>query len=652
MGKKSLTLKEQLDQYNSEYISSSKLSISDQEYAKLYQSWLKEIGLTHQTKIAKKVKHKVPMLSLANVFNRDQVESFLKSTRQFLRLPCDHHIDVVVDPKIDGVSISLQYAQGELTAAVSRGTGKEGEDVTSTVRLIPEIPNKLSGEQFPSFMEIRGEIYLPKMSLTYLNDKASGLNQRQFSNVRNAASGILRREESSLDEVRALRFFAYGYGDFRAQSYYDTYLEVLNTLRVWGFPINPLTQVCTSIDEIMNACDAIVSHRDTLEYVIDGAVCKINNLNWRQRLGSDIRTPRWAIAYKFPASMAEATLIGIDIQVGRTGVITPVARISPTRIAGIVVSNASLYNLDYISKLDLRIGDQIVVERAGDVIPRISKCIHDAQHAQRLIYTLPKNCPSCGSTLSINDGNQAYCTNHLDCPAQVHASLLHFVSRDAFDIKGLGPSYLSEFLDSKLVTCSADLFRLTEEKLKTYNEWTTHSAQKLIGTINDRRTVSLPRFIYSLGIPHVGKATSENLAKYFKTISNFCQFQKEDISGLFGIGEIALCSIEAFLENANSRKVLNALLNEVIVKDYQDEKSPEGPLSGEVILFTGHLQSMSRDEARTLAKSKGAGIASSVTRNVTLVIAGTAPGSKIHKAERLRIRIIDESEWLSLISVK
>lgn len=607
-----------------------------------------------------KIRHHVPMLSLANAFTPEDVAEFIERVRKFLSLPEEKPVELVAEPKIDGLSFSARYEHGQLVCAATRGDGEVGEDITANMRHI--IPLQLVGS-FPDVLEVRGEVYMDKRDFASLNASQAEKGEKIFANPRNAAAGSLRQLDASITASRALRYFVYGWGEVSAPLA-NTQYETVQQLGALGFVINPLMR--THTHSPIAYYHAIHQQRSDLPYDIDGVVYKVNRLDWQQRLGQVARAPRWAIAHKFPAEQATTTLEAIDIQVGRTGALTPVARLAPVSVGGVVVSNATLHNEDEIARKDLRVGDCVVIQRAGDVIPQIVRV--ESHTPDSVPYVFPDHCPVCGSAAMREEGEAVRrCTGGLTCAAQVAERLKHFVSRDAFDIEGLGSKQIEAFLEAGLICSPADIFTLSSRDahsltpLRHREGWGTKSAENLFAAIEKARTVPLARLIYALGIRHVGQETAKLLARHYGSAEHWrdAMIQAGDASSVAygeltsidGIGGVMARAIAAFFAEAHNREALAALVSHLRVLPPETVQHGSA-IGGKTVVFTGTLEQLSRAEAKAQAERLGAKVAGSVSAKTDFVIAGSDAGSKLKKASELGVRILSEQEWLDMIANK
>ncbi len=624
-----------------------------------------------------KVRHRVPMLSLGNAFTVEDIEDFVARIRRFLSLP-SQEIVFTSEPKIDGLSLSLRYEDGRLVEAATRGDGAEGENVTANARTVGDIPHRLKG-RVPEVFEVRGEVYMRHEDFAVLNTSQEARGGKVFANPRNAAAGSLRQLDASITAGRPLRFFAYAWGEV-SELPADTQSGVIGALRGWGFVTNPLLRRCASVADLLAHYHEVEEGRASLGYDIDGMVYKVDRLDLQERLGFVSRAPRWAIAHKFPAQHAWTILEGIDIQVGRTGALSPVARLKPVTVGGVVVSNATLHNEDYIAGRgadgdpiregrDLRIGDTVTVYRAGDVIPKVLDVDLAHRPKEAAPYEFPETCPACGSPAIREEGEAVRrCTGGLTCPAQAVERLKHFVSRAAMDIDGLGTKQVEGFHEEGLIAEPADIFTLEgrqeageidlyrrDEKGRPTNQ---KSVENLFAAIRERRRIELARFIFALGIRHVGETTARMFARHFLTWGAFAETMiaaaddqevHAQIDNIDGVGSVLADAVIAFFADDHNRAALARLLEHVTPLDTEAPKTEGSPVAGKTIVFTGTLEKMSRAEAKARAESLGAKVAGSVSAKTDLVVAGPGAGSKLKKAAELGIETLDEDDWLALI---
>jgi len=609
----------------------------------------------------KKVKHAKPMLSLGNVFSEDELQDFVDGLKRFLKdFEQDPSLDLelVAEPKIDGLSISLRYERGLLVSAATRGDGLVGEDVTANARTVADIPHTLPND-VPEVLEVRGEVYMSKADFFALNERQEMAGAKPFANPRNAAAGSLRQLDSTITAKRPLSFFAYAWGEVSEEAW-PTHSTFIENLKAWGFCVNPMTQVCNGVEEALVHYQHIGETRAALGYDIDGVVYKVNRLDWQHRLGFVSRAPRWAIAHKFPAEKAETILNSISIQVGRTGVLTPVAELEPITVGGVVVSRATLHNADYIVEKDIREGDRVRIQRAGDVIPQVIEVVDDGQHAARSVYQFPTTCPVCDSHAIREDGEAATrCNGGLVCSAQAHERLKHFVSRNAFDIDGLGAKNVVAFYDLGLIKTPGDIFRLSSAQLKGREGWKDKSIQNLLTAIEAKLTIDMPRFVFALGIRHVGQATARLLAKQYGNMTSLRQalFEArvigsealEELLSIDGIGKAMADDLVGFFAEPHNIVVLDDLLDNVTVAAFIAPSTEGSLVAGKTVVFTGALETMSRGEAKAKAEALGAKVSGSVSKKTDIVVVGPGAGAKEKKARELGLRVLTEAEWLILI---
>ncbi len=617
-----------------------------------------------------KAAHDVPMLSLGNAFDEADVSDFLDRIRRFLSLSAVDDLEIVSEPKIDGLSVSLRYLNGNLERAATRGDGAVGENVTQNIKTIDEIPKRLTGADVPEIMEVRGEVYMAHEDFLNLNKAREKEGAKIFANPRNAAAGSLRQLDPSITASRPLRFFAYSVAEAGALPL-KRHSEILSAFRLWGLPVNDLIEVHGSVEEIMAYYRKVEVQRAELGYDIDGIVYKVDSLALQERLGFVSRAPRWAIAHKFPAEQAITQLLAIEIQVGRTGALTPVAKLQPVTVGGVVVSNASLHNEDEIKRKDARVGDFVVVQRAGDVIPQIVEVLIDKRPAGAVPFEFPSQCPACGSpAVRWDEAGQREdavrrCTGGFICPAQTVERLKHFVSRNAFDIEGLGDKQITAFYEDGRVMSPGDIFTLQirdlrhQTPLKEVEGWGETSVDNLWKAIEARRTIGLDRFIFALGIRHVGEATARDLARHYGSAAHWIDEMTKagdleseafaELANIDGIGNVVAKSLVEFFGSEPSLKQIQALLDEIKVRD--DEFVVEqSPVSEKTVVFTGKLELMSRSEAKAQAERLGAKVAGSVSSKTDILVAGPGAGSKLKKAIEQGVQVLSEEEWLALIN--
>ena len=628
-----------------------------------------QVGAAPSEKFGK-IRHAVPMLSLGNVFADAEIAEFCARVKRFLGLPETAPLAFAAEPKIDGLSCSLRYQQGRLTQAATRGDGFEGEDVTANVRTIAEVPQRLAGSP-PDVLEVRGEIYMNHADFAALNARQLAAGKPLFANPRNAAAGSLRQLDASVTATRPLHFFAYAWGEISALPA-STQNGMIAAFRAMGLPTNSLTVSCDSPEKMLATYRAIEAQRASLGYDIDGVVYKVDDLALQNRLGFVSRAPRWAVAHKFPAERATTILRDIEIQVGRTGALTPVARLDPVTVGGVVVSNATLHNEDEIARKDLRIGDHVRVQRAGDVIPQIIGPLPDLRPKGAVPFVFPQTCPACGSAaLRETDAKGVAdvvrrCTGGLICPAQAVERLKHFCSRLAFDIEGLGDRQIEQFYSEGLIKSPADIFTLEQrdrvslEKLKDREGFGETSVKNLFAAIEARRTLPVNRFIYALGIRHVGETNARRLARHFgsfealrdvvsQAVGVVASEARGELVAIEGLGEVVAEALVEFFGESHNRAALDALLAQVTPEPMPAIVSTS-PVAGKTVVFTGALEKMTRDEAKAMAERLGAKVSGSVSAKTDLVVAGPGAGSKLAKAAQLGIDVISEDDWLARVA--
>ena len=609
-----------------------------------------------------KVTHARPMLSLGNVFSEDELRDFVDGLRRFLKELRDDPtiaIEFVAEPKIDGLSISLRYENGKFVTGATRGDGAVGEDVTENLRTLDEIPKTLEGA--PGVLEVRGEVYMTRPDFLEMNERQEAAGEKVFANPRNAAAGSLRQLDSAITATRPLKLFAYAWGEL-SEPVGGTQWDFLTALDEWGFPVNPLAKVCGSVEEILENYEKLSEARAGLDYDIDGIVYKVNRLDWQERLGMVSRAPRWAAAHKFPAEKAETLLNDITIQVGRTGTLTPVAELEPVTVGGVVVSRATLHNEDEIGRKDIRVGDTVVIQRAGDVIPQVVGVVAAKRPGNSKPFVFPDVCPECGSHAVRPEGEAARrCTGGLICPAQALERMKHFVSRNAFDIEGLGARHIEAFMADHILKTPADIFRLGRHRddIAGREGWGDKSADNLIAAIDDRRAIDLDRLIYALGIPQVGSATARLLAKQYGALDdwrnamgaaeNRASEAYAELTDIDSIGPSVAEDILEFFGEAHNRAVLDDLGALLDVRNFEALDTGGSPIAGKTVVFTGTLETVTRSEAKVRAESLGAKVAGSVSTKTDYVVAGPGAGSKAKKAAELGIATLTEDEWLKLI---
>ena len=661
------------------------------------------VGAKPSEKFAK-VRHRVPMLSLGNAFVDAAVAEFVERIRRFLQWPPEAPLAFTAEPKIDGLSLSLRYERGRLVTAATRGDGAEGEDVTLNALTVDDIPRRLRGEDVPDVCEVRGEIYLCHADFAAINERQAQAGKPLFANPRNAAAGSLRQLDSRITAARPLRFFAYAWGEMSALPA-ATQFDMVRRFEAWGLRVNPLMRRCETLEELLAHYRLIETERSRLGYDIDGVVYKVDDLALQERLGFVSRSPRWALAHKFPAQEAITVVEGIDINVGRTGSLNPLARLTPVTVGGVVVSNATLHNEDYIrgvggdgqpirGGVDIRVGDTVTIQRAGDVIPKVLDVSLERRPPDSSPYLFPTTCPACGSH-AVREANPRTgredsvrrCTGGLICPAQAVERLKHFVSRYAFDIEGFGQTYMEVLYEAGLVRQPADLFRLRFDSLrsaiekrredlsarrrlasgepeparkgKAKRDEEVKAIRNLLAAAEARRSIPLNRFVYALGIPHIGDTNAKLLARHFGTIEALRDIARAaadkegeayaELTAIGGIGEVVANALVEFLKEPRNGAMLDALLVEVTPEPVEIAAGAASPVAGKVVVFTGSLEKMTRDEAKAVAERLGAKVAGSVSKKTDIVVAGPGAGSKLEKAREAGVQVMDEDGWLALV---
>ncbi|TNC82931.1 MAG: DNA ligase [Oleiphilus sp.] len=660
------SLREQINEHNYQYYAQDNPSIPDAEYDLLFQELkaLEEKYPEYQSPQSptqrvgsepldgfRQIKHKVPMLSLDNVFDRSSLSSYIEKIHE--RLKADSGLEFVAEPKFDGVAISLFYHAGVLQYAATRGDGETGEDVTLNARTIKSVPLQLRGQGFPEELEVRGEILMPRAVFNAINQSSEAAGEKIFVNPRNAASGSLRQLDPAVTASRRLHLFAYSVGYFSGGGLPERHSDTLKLLDSWGFATSRLTQKVAGDSGCQSYCEELSGLRPGLDFDIDGIVFKVDRFDYQQALGFVSRAPRWAIAYKFPAEEAVTTLLDVDFQVGRTGVLTPVARLEPVFVGGVTVSNATLHNMEEVARLDLRIGDAVVVQRAGDVIPKVLRVVPERRPDDARLILSPDQCPVCGSeVISIEQQVAIRCSGAWLCPAQRKQSLKHFVSRKAMDIEGFGEKLVDQLVDKDMLKSAVDIFSLDIQDLLLLERMGDKSAAKLLKSIEHSKKTTFARFIYALGIPEVGETTARSLASNFSNVGALLNASEEELQTIDDIGPIVARNICHFLQEPKNSDLIKALLDLGLHWDSTEaiEGTADSPLAGKTVVVTGTLTRFTRDEVKELLLSSGAKVSSSVSGNTDLLIAGEKAGSKLLKARELGVEVINEDElegWLA-----
>ncbi|KJF89790.1 NAD-dependent DNA ligase LigA [Photobacterium leiognathi] len=660
------TLREQLDYHGHRYYVEDNPEIPDAEYDRMMQQLLK-IEADHPEWVTvdspsqrvggtalegfTQVKHEIAMLSLDNAFNDDDLRAFQKRLQD--RLRSGSELSYCCEPKLDGLAVSLMYENGVLVQAATRGDGATGENITHNVRTIRAIPLKLQGTDWPARLEVRGEVFMPKKGFEALNEKALKKGEKTFANPRNAAAGSLRQLDPKITATRPLSFYAYAVGVVEGRELAETQYERLCQLKAWGLPMCPEIRKVDSIEDVIAYHQSIGEKRQSLGYEIDGVVIKVDDIDTQQQLGFVARAPRWAIAYKFPAQEEMTVLNNVEFQVGRTGAITPVAKLEPVFVGGVTVSNATLHNADEVERLGVMIGDTVIIRRAGDVIPQIASVVESRRPESAQAIVFPSECPVCQSKIERIEGEAvARCTGGLFCQAQRKEALKHFVSRKALDVDGCGEKVIEQLVDREMVATPADLFKFSAGEVTVLERMGPKSAQKLVDALKASKLTTLPRFIYSLGIREVGEATAANLANYFETLEAISQATKEQLIEVPDVGDVVAAHIFNFFREEHNMAVVKDL-QEVGIHWPEIEKPEEGielPLEGKTVVLTGSLSQLTRSDAKAALQKLGAKVTGSVSKKTDLLVAGEAAGSKLAKAQELDIEIWDEQKLVDLMS--
>lgn len=656
-------LRQIITEHNHRYYVLDDPQVPDAEYDRLFRE-LQELEASHPDLVTpdsptrrvganaetsfEEVVHRIPMLSLDNAFSDDELRDFDRRIRE--RLKTDDPIEYVCEPKLDGLAVSLHYEQGILTRAATRGDGYSGEDITANIRTIPSVPLKLRGDGFPDLVEVRGEVYMPRAGFEKLNRSLANKGEKTFVNPRNAAAGSLRQKKPSVTARRPLEMCAYSVALTEESLLPESHWDSLQQVREWGFRINPEMRQATGVEECLKAYRELMDKRSELPYEIDGIVFKVNRLALQQALGFVSRAPRWAIAQKFPAQEELTVIEDVEFQVGRTGAVTPVARLKPVFVGGVTVSNATLHNMDEIQRLDARIGDTVFIRRAGDVIPQIVKIVVEKRPANAREIHRPERCPVCDSDVIQIEGEAvARCSGGLFCPAQRKEAIRHYASRKAMDIEGLGDKWIDILVDRDMVRTVADLYGLSRDDLTGLERMGDKSASNLIAAIDKSRHPLLWRFVYALGIREVGEATAKSLASHFGTLEAIAEADEAALQQVQDVGPIVAGHIRSFFEQAHNQETIAALRNAGVQWQEEEITAQPKPLQGETWVLTGALSGLTRDKAKERLEGLGAKVAGSVSKKTSCVVAGEAAGSKLTKAESLGIKVLDEAAFLAFL---
>jgi len=664
-------LRKRINRANYLYYVKDQPEISDADYDKLLRrltelesahpetitpdSPTQRVGVAPQTEFAT-FEHRVPMLSLANAFDEAELRAFDDRCKRFLHMEPEEHIEYVCEPKFDGLAISLTYIDGILTAGATRGDGYRGENITENIKTIRSIPLNLHQvrrdhadvKPVPAMIEIRGEVILTHEEFHRINEERETTGEPTFANPRNAAAGSVRQLDPRVTARRRLTMFGYAVGAYEGIDFGSQY-EVLCTLGDWGFKVNPDVKTFLGIDGVAAYVREWGAKRETLDYDVDGMVVKVNSFELQTRLGYVARSPRWAVAYKYPAQQVTTRVNDIRVQVGRTGALTPVADLEPVVVSGVTVSHATLHNQDEIRRKDVRIGDTVVVQRAGEVIPEVVEVVKEKRTGDEIEFEMPTACPVCGADVERAPGEAVSRCTDIACPAQVMERILHFASRTAMDIDGVGPALIAQLIDNGLIRDPADLYKLTREQISGLERMADKSAQNAIDAIRASKSQSLDRLIYALGIRHVGERTAASLAQHFGSIDALRDAETDEIAKVPDVGPVVAASIHTFFAQDRNEEVLRKLKDAGIDPKVEARRESEA-FSGKTIVFTGALQRMTRDEAQNLVYKLGGNPSSSVSGNTDLVVAGEKAGSKLDKARSLGIKVITEDEFLDMVS--
>ncbi|MBT4162587.1 MAG: NAD-dependent DNA ligase LigA [Gammaproteobacteria bacterium] len=656
-------LREEINRHNHLYHSLDEPEIADAEFDRQFRE-LKSLETDHPELITDdsptqrvgaeplaafgQVVHEMPMLSLDNAFGEDDMRDFDRRVKT--RLDSTGDIEYACEPKIDGVAVSLLYEGGKLIRGATRGDGAAGENVTLNIRTIESVPLTLMGDDYPARLEVRGEVYFARSAFERMNREAEQAGQKIFANPRNASAGTLRQLDSRETAKRPLTMFAYSVGIVEGWELPGSHAEILAKLATWGIRVNPLVKTVTGVEACLSYYDEILARRSELDYEIDGVVFKVNTIRDQQALGMLTRTPRWAIAHKFPAEEGVTLLEDVEFQVGRTGAVTPVARLKPVQVGGVTISNATLHNIDEIERLNLMIGDTVIIQRAGDVIPKVIAVVEEKRPKIAKPINLPRSCPACGSEVLQPEGEVvARCTGGLECSAQRKESIRHFASRLALDIEGLGEKLINQLVQEGLIANPADLFRLTEAQLVELERMAPKSANNLLEALDKSKATTLPRFIYALGIQEVGESTARNLAQFYRSIGALREATEESLQEVPDVGPIVAEKVAHFFQQEINKRVIDELLAGGIHWQMDESAADPKALAGQTYVLTGVLSGLTRSEAKARLQLLGAKVAGSVSAKTSYVVAGDAAGSKLSKAQKIGIPILTEEELIALL---
>ena len=661
------SLREQVNYHNYRYYVLDDPEIPDAEYDRLFRelqtleqqypelitadSPTQRVGAAPLKEFGE-VSHAIPMLSLGNAFDEEEVQAFNRRVAEGLSIDPER-IEYTAEPKLDGLAISLRYEQGVLVQAATRGDGFTGEDVTQNVRTIHSVPLKLVGKDYPPLLEVRGEVYMPKAGFEALNQRQAEQGEKTFANPRNAAAGSLRQLDSSITATRPLAMYCYGVGQVEGHKLPGRHYDILQQLKRWGLRVSPEIKVVKGLGGCLKYFQAMSDKRARLAYEIDGVVYKVNDLAQQEELGFVSRAPRWAIAHKFPAQEAMTVVKNIEVQVGRTGTLTPVARLEPVNVGGVTVTNATLHNQDEIERLDVRVGDTVVIYRAGDVIPKVDSVIKARRPKKTKVFHMPDHCPVCGSDVVRVEGEAASrCSGGLFCPAQRKETIKHFISRRAMDVDGMGDKLIDQLVDKGYIDNVADIYRLTKEQLAGLERMADKSADNVLKALDKSKNTTLSRFLYALGIREVGEATAQNLANHFRTLEALERASLDELLEVPDIGPVVADNILTFFQQKHNREVIEGLQAAGVhwPKLKAVVKKAEHPLQGKTIVITGSFTAMTRNELKDRLQALGAKVTGSVSSKTDYVFAGADPGSKIDKAEKLGVEIIGEQQAMKMIA--